>query len=307
MEALPVQIEIVTPVHNRKSITLQCLRSLSRIDRCGLAVHIIVVDDGSVDGTADAIERNFPDVEVIRESGNLWYAGGTNCGIRAALKRHPNYILAVNDDSIFHDSFLQRLVHCSRQNPKSVIGPLLLLWDRPHQVFQVGPCWDTWYGGWRHPMRLTPWTVPRQAFEVDLIVGNCVLYPVEAILQVGLMKERDLPHCYADAEYTTRMRRSGWKLRIEPSAFVWCKPNNVPTSMRAMRVVTAFKELFFDQHSHRNLVNLVKSRCYTAPSGHLAAAASAIHVFRLGLHGLGLGGSWPDWPDPPFCRKPECP
>ena len=54
------RVELVTPVHNRRDITLQCLRSLSRIDRTGLDIHITVVDDGSTDGTGDAIREQFP-------------------------------------------------------------------------------------------------------------------------------------------------------------------------------------------------------------------------------------------------------
>ena len=59
------KVVIVSPVHNRREITLQCLRSLSRIDRDGLNVHTIIVDDGSTDGTAEAIKRDFPQVELI--------------------------------------------------------------------------------------------------------------------------------------------------------------------------------------------------------------------------------------------------
>ena len=84
-----IRVEIVTPVHNRKEITLQCLKSLSKINQEGLDVHIIVVDDGSTDGTSEAIESRYPEVEVIKGDGNLWYTEGTNVGVRAALKYDP--------------------------------------------------------------------------------------------------------------------------------------------------------------------------------------------------------------------------
>lgn len=72
--------------------------------RDGLDIHVIVVDDGSTDGTSEAIAEQFPEVELIRGDGSLWFTAGTNLAIRAALKHDPDYILGINDDSIFDES-----------------------------------------------------------------------------------------------------------------------------------------------------------------------------------------------------------
>lgn len=293
------RIEIVTPVHNRKPLTLRCLRSLSHIDNAGLAVHIIVVDDGSTDGTSEEISRLFPDVEIIRGDGNLWYTGGTNRGIEAALKHDPDYILAINDDTIFHESFLLRLVRCAEAHPRSIVAALLLSWSLPHQVFLVGSQWSTWHGGWRHAKGLTPWTVPPNAFDVELIYGNCVLYPVEAIRQNGLMNENRLPHLFSDIEYTVRMRKAGWPLLIEPTAYAWCQPNRPPPPLLSRRIGSIFRELFVDSKSYRNLVQLFKARWYTAPSRLQAIAAYVIVILRLALHAGASEGNMPRWTDLP--------
>src|SRR6266478_5411898 len=97
----PIRVEIVAPVHNRKAITLQCLKSLSRIDKRGLDVHTVIVDDGSTDGTGDAIRNQYPEVDVIDGDGNLWFTEGTNLGIRRALMSDPKYVLLINDDQVF--------------------------------------------------------------------------------------------------------------------------------------------------------------------------------------------------------------
>src|SRR5438034_11753201 len=102
----PITVGIVTAVYNRREITLQCLRSLARIDRSGLAIHITVVDDASTDGTVEAIRREFTEVELMTGSGDLWFRVGTNVGVRAALRRHPKYILVLNDDQVFDAHFL---------------------------------------------------------------------------------------------------------------------------------------------------------------------------------------------------------
>jgi GT2 family glycosyltransferase len=274
------RVELVTPVHNRREITLQCLRSLSRIDRTGLDIHIIVVDDGSSDGTCESIREKFPDVHVIRGDGNLWYTAGTNLGINEALKHNPDYILCFNDDSIFDENALRALVECAETNAKSVVGALLLLWDEPHRVFQVAPHWDTWRGGWQHFREQTVWTVPMHAFDVEMIVGNCVLYPKEVFDAFGMPDPR-ISAQYGDAEFTTRIGKNGWRLLLEPRARVFCKPNDPPKSVFSLGPRKMMDALFLDQRHGNNLIHQFRQLWHTAPSR--ADGAAAFFLFYLNL------------------------
>lgn len=244
------RVEIVAPVHNRREITLQCLRSLSRIDRNSLDVHIIIVDDGSTDGTGEAIGREFPDVQVVEGDGNLWFTEGTNVGVRAALKYNPDYILMINDDQIFDSKFLLYMVETAEKYPRSIVGSLLLLWDAPHKLFQVSPRWETFSGGWRHWYHQTVWTIPAKPWAVEIIVGNCVLLPRQAIEEAGLMNSKRYPN-FGDAEYTPRLRKKNWKLLIEPRARVFCQPNNSPAKVTRMNFREKLDALLFNLgHSH---------------------------------------------------------
>ena len=266
------RVELVTPVHNRRDITLHCLRSLSRIDRTGLEVHVVVVDDGSTDGTADAIREKFPDVRVIQGDGNLWYTAGTNLGIRTALESNPDYILCFNDDSIFDAGSVRALVDRAERNQNSIVGALLLLWDEPHRVFQVAPYWNTLRGGWQHRRQLIVWNVPSTAFAVDLIVGNCVLYPRKAFELFGL-PDPTISAQYGDSEFTTRIRKAGWDLLIEPKARIFCKPNDPPRSVFSFGFGKAFHLLFINQRHASNLVHHFRQLWHTAPSRFAGLAA----------------------------------
>ena len=297
MTEKPIHIEIVTPVYNRRDITLQCLRSLSKIDDTGFSVHIVIVDDGSTDGTEEAINEQFPAVEVIKGDGTLHYTAGTNRGIQAALKKQPDYVLAINNDSIFDRHFLQRLVACAEENKRAVVGPLLLLWDTPHKVFQIGSHWQTWYGGWRHRFNQTVWTVPNRPFDVEIIVGNCVLYPAAAIRELGLMKDDRFPYGFGDLEYTPRMRKAGWRLLIEPRSKVWCEPNRHPLSPLKLSVGGMVNALLRDYRNPWNLKRQFVARWESAPTRIQAILAYGIMLVRLALKAIGLGGNWPDWPD----------
>jgi GT2 family glycosyltransferase len=263
-----IRVEIVAPVHNRKTITLQCLRSLSRIETSGLDVHIIIVDDGSSDGTGDAICAEFPQVEVIKGGGDLWFTEGTNVGVRSALKHDPQFVLMINDDAVFDWGFLQCMVETARRNPRSIVGSLLLLWNTPHKLFQVSPVWSTWLGGWRHWYYQTVWSVPLKPWNVDLIVGNCVLVPAAAFRECGLMDSKRYPN-FGDAEFTPRLKRRGWKLLIDPGARVFCQPNTPPPRLRSMGLKKLFSALVTDLGNNHNL----RRRLYT----YLDGAPSKFH------------------------------
>lgn len=264
-EVKPIRLGIVSPVHNRRDLTLQCLRSLSRIDRTGLEVETFIVDDGCTDGTREAIEQQFPDVHVVAGTGDLWYTAGTNLGIHAALKYKPDYVLCINDDSIFDEKCILRLVECARRHGRSVVGALLLLWDQPHRVFQIAPVWKTLRGGWQHWQQQTVWTVPRSPWAVELIVGNCILYPAEVFAEAGYLNPQ-ISAQYGDAEFTTRLRKRGWQLLIEPRARVFCQPNYEHVSLTSRPIRQQIDLLFRKRASGMNVAHQFRQSIYTAPN-----------------------------------------
>lgn len=285
-----VRIEVVTPVHNRKELTLRCLESLGQADLSSIDVHIIVVDDGSTDGTAEALVESFPDVTVIPGDGTLWYTAGTNVGLAAAMKREPDFVLAINNDCEFDPAFLQHMLASAKANPKSVIGAVLVSWDDRKRVFQVAPKWNVWWGGMRHWYKQTVDTLPKDAWEVELIVGNCVLFPADVIREVGLMDAKRLPQ-YGDAEYTPRMRKAGWRLFVDPRARVYCKPNDIPERISKMTVRRMAATMLFDPyhpHSLRRRLNMIVG---SAPSTAQGYAAFVMFFVRLVL-GRNIEGRW---------------
>ena len=287
---MPISVVVVSPVHNRKDETLRCLRSLFRSERSNIELRVIIVDDGSTDGSEEAIRAEFPSVEIVRADGTLWYTAGTNLGIKAALEYDPDYVLAINNDSIFDPNCLDALVRCAEQHEGSVVGSLLLNREIPHKAFQIAPRWRFWRGGIQHWHNQTIWSLPETAWEVELIVGNCVLYPATAIRDAGLMDERHLPQ-YGDAEYTPRMRRKGWKLFVEPKARVFCKPNDYVSGFRHLSFREKIYELFFRHTGPYSLKRRVYSCLGSAPNPVAGVFAVPVFYARV-LLGINGEGSW---------------
>ncbi len=301
MSVAKTRVAIVAPVHNRCDITLQCLRSLSKINENGLDVRTFIVDDGSTDGTSIAISDQFPNVNLLHSDGSLWFTEGTNVGIRAALKGDPDFVLMMNDDQIFDADFLSSLVQTALANPRSVVGSLLLLWDTPHKVFQVAPVWNVSSGGWRHWHKQTIWTVPERPWEVGLIVGNCLLVPAEAFREHGLMDSKRYPN-FGDAEFTPRLRKAGWKLLIDPKSRVFCQPNNVPAAVRKMSLRSKLNALVFDLKNTQNLRRRFYGYWDGAPTKIQAVAAFIVFFVRLAA-GKNYEGKWGEnLPEPRLCE-----
>jgi GT2 family glycosyltransferase len=290
MSEKEIHVEIVSPVFNRREITLQCLRSLRRVDKTGLKIHVIIVDDGSTDGLSAAIASDFPEVEVVRGDGNLWFSGGANAGFRQALKYSPDYVLLINNDTVFDDKFLRYLVETAEKNPRTAVGGLLLLWDAPHKVFQVAPRFEIWYGGWRHFYKQTVWTVPDKPFEVEMLAGNCILFPAKVFSELGFFDERNFPH-YADAQFTPLMRKKGWRLLVDPRARVFNQPNEY-TSLKKMSFGQMYQALWGDLRKQQNLRSRWMMYKIAAPTKFHAAAAWLIHVVRLFSIPFGFNRNW---------------
>lgn len=275
------KVELIIPVYNRREITLQALRSLRRIDASGLDVRIVVVDDGSTDGTGAAIRRDFPEVQIVEGDGTLHYAAGTNRGITAALERNPDYIVTMNDDAVYHEQFLQRMIKTAEANPRVVVGALLLLWTEPHKVFQVGYEWKTLAGGWLQKENLTAFDFPKEPYEVEGMAGNCLLFPIEAIRECGLMDEKKFPHGWGDFQWVVRMKNMGWRLLIEPKAFVWCEPNTNPKPLHQLKKSEVLRILFRNRRHPLNLQRQFIMRWESAPTKTQAFFGFLAYVFNL--------------------------
>ena len=107
-------IYIVIPVHNRLEATRECLGSL----RCQTykAFKIVVVDDGSTDGTSGLVSQEYPEVTVLKGKGELWWTGATNLGVRYALQdcRGDDYILTLNNDTFLPPEYLETMISLSQ-------------------------------------------------------------------------------------------------------------------------------------------------------------------------------------------------
>lgn len=106
---------VVTLNWNRKEDTIECLKSLLELDYANY--EIVVVDNGSMDGSAQAIRQSFPNITVIENKENLGYSLGMNTGIKYALEQGVKYVLIMNNDTVIDKGALTELVKVAESDP----------------------------------------------------------------------------------------------------------------------------------------------------------------------------------------------
>jgi GT2 family glycosyltransferase len=188
---------IVLPAHNRRAVTIAALRRLVE-DGVPTWAEILLVDDGSTDGTAESVRSNFGQVQVLRGTGSLWWGGAIRLGMEWALARGAQRIFWLNDDCEVPPGGLQKLRDfAARGNAVTWITAL-------------AP------GGANYGAhRKTAWGVRRcTAAEeargaIDTFSGNCVCLPRSWIERVGLPDARHFPHGLADLDYGLRLQAAG--------------------------------------------------------------------------------------------------
>jgi N-acetylglucosaminyl-diphospho-decaprenol L-rhamnosyltransferase len=186
-------------------------------------VETIVVDNASVDGSADAVAERFPSVSVVRSETNLGFAGGTN---RAACEARARALLLLNPDAALMPGALERLLGCLEDQPRAgAVGPALVYPDgRPQSAAFHFPGLNQ--------VLLDLFPVPRLmesrfngrvrahvAQPIDHPLGACMLMRRAAWEEVGPLDEGYFMYL-EEVDWCRRARAHGWQTWYEPAARV---------------------------------------------------------------------------------------
>ncbi len=222
-------IYVVIPVHNRKAYTISCLADLAR--QTVREKHVIVVDDGSTDGTAELVAQQFPDVFVVTGSGSLWWAGAMNLGIRFVLDRFrpevDDFILALNDDVKIEVNYLASLLTAYQTNKPCVVGSVSVDVKPPHNLLYAGTRMNLVFPGienWattRFKSSYTLLTKTSPYLLSDSLPGRGMLIPLAVFKAIGLFDEERFQHHMADLDFSISARKAGFPLVVSSASKVY--------------------------------------------------------------------------------------
>jgi len=220
------RLAVILTCFNRKQKTLDSLSALAaNVDLDLIELSVVLVDDGSTDGTAEAVNAAFPWVQVVVSVGNLYWCRGMHMAFDIALKAGHDYYLWLNDDTMLNLDAVSRLLQCESNLRKKLGQPVIVAGSTVDA--ETG---DISYGGEvRAPglrrsrfLRVIPGTV---AQKCDSMTGNIVLIPDEIARVVGNV-DASFEHAMGDTDYALRAGQHGFGIWVGPGVFGTCSDNS---------------------------------------------------------------------------------
>ena len=215
-------IAAVMTVHNRKEKTLDCLASLNQQEKLGeeFDVSVYLTDDGSTDGTAGAVRKRYPDVNILNSSGDLYWNRGMHLAFGKALEYKHDFYLWVNDDTVIFPDALTRIISTSSLYSHNAIIAGSTQDPETYQrtysgVIRLHPA---------RPMHFTPVEPQNEPVPIETMNGNCVLIPKSVAKNIGNL-DPVFSHAMGDFDYGLRAQQKGIQVILAPGYYGFCKKN----------------------------------------------------------------------------------
>ncbi|RED48935.1 glycosyltransferase family 2 protein [Seonamhaeicola aphaedonensis] len=218
-----MKIAVIMACFNRKVKTLECLQNLKELDLPDTIyrLDVYLVDDGSTDGTYDAVKINFPKVNVIKGTGNLFWNGGMRLAWNKASQTEDyDFYLWLNDDVILRKFALKELMDCYLEGLKNegVLGIVTGAFQNPKNNLAFS------YGGRNETGAVKP---NGKLQECKYINGNAVLVAKEIFKSLGNLSP-DYTHAMGDFDYGLRAINAGFKNYTTRQYIGLCEVNCSP-------------------------------------------------------------------------------
>ena len=242
---MKITIAVLLTCHNRRETTLSCLNSFYN---CQIPEnhHLVVylVDDGSSDGTSEAVKQVFPQVNVIQGTGNLFWNKGMRLAWEIASQTNDyDFYLWLNDDTILDNDSISQLLETYQE--------IIQMYNKPATL--CGACRasektiDFSYGGWIDSGPV----IPNGKIQLcKYINGNAVLIPKEIYHIIGFLST-DYTHCMGDFDYGLRILNENFKCYTTKTYIATCPKNeDIPAWCNPQTPILKRWELF---HSPKGL------------------------------------------------------
>ena len=190
---------------SQKALLKKTLTSLKYLDYPKIKTEIIVVDNGSKDGTSQMVKKYFPQIKLFSFSQNKGIPTALNLAIK---KSKGKYLFQTNDDVIFAKNSLKELVVTSESDPNiGIAGGRLYFSDRPTTPMITHLNVNLFIG--YHSFFQTP---SDRISEVDIVTGASMLIKRKVIEKIGLTDEKFGPYGAEDYEFCFRTKAAGFKV-----------------------------------------------------------------------------------------------
>lgn len=220
---------------NSNKLTLDCLKSIEKLNKKNIELFVIVIDNASdeIFKTSEDF-KNFK-LDIIRSEENLGFSGGQNLAIKYALKKEADYVLVLNSDTIAQEDLVLKLLDAFDDNVGIVSPKIYFAKGREFQKdkYEKKDLGNViWYAGgvvdWKNIIAFHRGVdeVDKgqydQLEEIDFASGCAMMIKQEVFERIGFFDERFFLY-YEDNDFSQRAKKRGYKILYQPSAILWHK------------------------------------------------------------------------------------
>lgn len=193
--------------------------TLSALERCTFSdFDVILVDNGSTDGSKQKLEADFPAIIHLSSPVNIGFTGGNNLGIRYALEKDYAYVMLLNNDVDVDSGFLEPLMKRMDANPEmGAIQPLIMYHHNRQLVWNAGGQYQQWLGVSK---TLSERLSTDDFRQTDWITGCAFMIKAGVLREVGMLEEKYFIY-HEDVDLSLRIKRAGYSLWIEPASVIY--------------------------------------------------------------------------------------
>jgi GT2 family glycosyltransferase len=255
------KITVVIPTYNRKNYLHRLLVQLKNqaFDHTNVHLSIVVVIDGSTDGTLEMLGSEFPGVDIIKGNGEWWWTKSINKGCKSALKNGVDAVLLMNDDTEIDDSFLDTLLEKSKQHPDAIIGSINITRKEPHKIYFSGVKKIAWWRAKlvRYHRVFTPYDEHLTGlYESAALLGRGMFIPASVFEKIGFFDEKALPQYKADFDFALTAHENHIKTFISWDSIVYSHMELTGKGATFLdQGFGAFLASFFKKNTYTNLIH----------------------------------------------------
>lgn len=220
------KVAIIIPTHNRKEYLGKLLAQIKNQREIDFKIYVVVVIDGSVDGTKEMMDNEFFDFKYINGSGNWWFTKCINEGIKYIEPKEPDYILILNDDCEIKPDYLANIYRCKESLQKNcIVGSLIVDINKPNKITFAGVDRINWWT-LKSNLNSLQWKELPEKIEVDkiktlMLCARGSLIPLNILQRLNYLDENNFPQYGSDDELFYKATKNNIDIYISLNAVVY--------------------------------------------------------------------------------------